>query len=187
MSIGGVPVDELDVASRTAALALGFQETFLFADSILENVTLGRSITEDQARRALELADASDFVAELPQGIHTVVGERGVTLSGGQRQRVALARALAGRPQVLFLDDATASVDPVVEARILGNLRRELDLTLIVVAHRLSTIQLADRVVFLADGRVAASGTHEDLMAEPAYAALAQAYENDEPASRAPR
>ena len=113
----------------------------------------------------------------MPEGIHTVVGERGVTLSGGQRQRVALARALAGSPRVVFLDDATAAVDPVVEARILENLRKELDLTLIIVAHRLSTIRLADRVVFLSDGRVSATGTHEELMAIPAYAALAQAYE----------
>jgi ATP-binding cassette subfamily B protein len=177
VSIGGVPVGELAAVDRTAALAMAFQETFLFADSILENVRLGRQVTREQARHALRLAGALEFVEQMPQGIDTVVGERGVTLSGGQRQRVALARALAGQPRVIFLDDATAAVDPVVEARILENLRKELDLTLVIVAHRLSTIQLADRIVFLADGRVAAAGSHSDLMSLPAYAALAQAYE----------
>ncbi len=179
VSIGGVPVGELTVEDRTTALAMAFQETFLFADTILENVTLGRGVSRADAEEALRLAGALDFVKQMPQGIETVVGERGVTLSGGQRQRVALARALAGNPRVIFLDDATAAVDPVVEARILENLRKELDLTLIIVAHRLSTIQLADRIVFLADGRVAATGSHQELMAIPAYAALAQAYEED--------
>lgn len=177
VSIGGVPVAELTTEERTSALAMAFQETFLFADSILENVVLSRGISEEDAAEALRLAGALEFVKQMPEGIHTAVGERGVTLSGGQRQRVALARALAGSPRVVFLDDATAAVDPVVEARILENLRKELDLTLIIVAHRLSTIRLADRVIFLADGRVAATGTHDELMAIPAYAALAQAYE----------
>jgi ABC-type multidrug transport system fused ATPase/permease subunit len=113
--------------------------------------------------------------------MHTIVGERGVSLSGGQRQRVALARALVGRPRVVFLDDATSAVDPIVEARILDNLRSGLDLTLIVVAHRLSTIRLADRIVFLSDGRVGGVGTHDELMAIPAYEAVARAYELDDP------
>jgi len=179
VSIGSISVDELTVDDRTSALALAFQDTFLFADTILENVVLARPVTEDEAREALRLAGALDFVEQMPQGIRTVVGERGVTLSGGQRQRVALARALAGRPRVLFLDDATAAVDPVVEARILENLRAKLDLTLLIVAHRLSTIQLADRIIFLADGRIAATGSHQELLSVPAYAALAQAYEDE--------
>ena len=179
VSIGSVSVGDLTTKARTEALAMAFQETFLFADTILENVTLGRGVTEEAAWDALRLAGAEEFVKALPEGINTVVGERGVTLSGGQRQRVALARALAGRPRVLFLDDATAAVDPVVEARILENLRKELDLTMLVVAHRLSTIQLADRIIFLADGRVEATGSHAELMAHPGYAALAQAYEED--------
>ncbi len=183
VAIGGVPVQDLRVEERTGALALAFQETFLFADTIVENVTLGREVSDDEAREALRLAGALEFVDALPHGMHTVVGERGITLSGGQRQRVALARALAGRPRVLFLDDATAAVDPVVEARILDNLRRELHLTLLVVAHRLSTIRLADRIVFLADGRVAGVGTHDELTRLPAYAALATAYELEERAA----
>lgn len=176
--IGGVPVADLEESARTSALAIAFQETFLFADSIVENVRLSRAgIDDEAATEALRIAGALDFVKELPEGIHTVVGERGVTLSGGQRQRIALARALAGEPRVLFLDDATSAVDPVVEAHILGNLRESLDLTLLVVAHRLSTIRLADRVVFIADGRVAGTGSHDELMSLPGYEALARAYE----------
>jgi ABC-type multidrug transport system fused ATPase/permease subunit len=106
-----------------------------------------------------------------------VVGERGITLSGGQRQRLALARALLRRPRVLLLDDATSAVDPVVEAAILANLRAEGGHTLLVVAHRLATIRLADRVLFLEDGRIAAEGPHGELLAIPAYAALVRAYE----------
>jgi len=180
VAIGGIPVQELDIANRSQTLAMAFQETFLFADTILENVTLGRDITAEEAHKALRIAGAIDFVDALPNGDSTVVGERGVTLSGGQRQRIALARAIAGKPRVLFLDDATSAVDPVVEARILDNLRRELELTLLVVAHRLSTIRLADRIVFVADGTIAATGTHDELLELPGYAELARAYEAGE-------
>jgi ABC-type multidrug transport system fused ATPase/permease subunit len=108
-----------------------------------------------------------------------VVGERGVTLSGGQRQRVALARALVRNPRLLILDDATSAVDPTVEARILGALREELEMTTVVVAHRLSTIALADRVLFLRDGSIAATGPHEQLLEVPEYSALVSAYEQE--------
>ncbi len=118
-------------------------------------------------------------MAALPRGADTVVGERGVTLSGGQRQRVALARALAGRPRILVLDDATSAVDPVIESEILGGLRSG-ETTMLVVAHRLSTILLADRVVHLEDGRVRAIGTHSELLADPEYVALVTAYEDEE-------
>jgi ABC-type multidrug transport system fused ATPase/permease subunit len=131
--------------------------------------------------RSAMIASADRFIRELPEGYDTVVGERGHTLSGGQRQRVALARALARAPRILILDDATSSVDPTVEADILGALRRELDTTLIVVAYRLSTIRLADRVVYLEDGRVAGTGSHDQLLATlPGYAAIIRAYEEDD-------
>ena len=117
---------------------------------------------------------------ELPKGLQSVLGERGVTLSGGQRQRITLARALVGSPKVLFLDDSTSSVDPLIEKKILENLRQKTNVTLLIVAHRLSTIKLADRVVFLNDRKVAGVGTHDVLMDLPMYAALVKAYDSSE-------
>jgi ATP-binding cassette, subfamily B, bacterial len=117
-------------------------------------------------------------VDDLAHGRDTLVGERGVTLSGGQRQRLALARALLRHPRLLLLDDATSAIDPVIEQRILDGLREQLDTTTLVVAHRVATIRLADRVLFLDGGRSPADGTHEELLArDPQYAALVRAYE----------
>ncbi|MBT3247555.1 MAG: ABC transporter ATP-binding protein [Actinobacteria bacterium] len=175
--LGGVDVQDLGSEGTAAVVAPVFQETFLFADSVRQNLTLGRDIPEGELQRVLALVEAERFVSEMPQGIDTVVGERGVTLSGGQRQRLAIARGLLRRPKVLVLDDATSAVDPTIEAAILANLRAHGGRTLLVVAHRLATIRLADRVLFLEGGRIAAQGTHEELLAVPAYAALAQAYE----------
>lgn len=177
--VGGVPVDQLDPDELRTSLSVAFQESFLFASTINRNVSLGRPIPDGDLIDALDRARAHRFVKRLPQQESTVVGERGVTLSGGQRQRVALARALAGRPRVLLLDDATSAVDPVIEAEILGGLR-DGETTMIVVAHRLSTIMLADRVVHLEDGRIRGRGSHQDLLADPDYAALVTAYEIEE-------
>jgi ATP-binding cassette subfamily B protein len=179
VTVGGVDAREIAPSELRAAVALVFQESFLFADSVGENITLGSDATSEARGRAAEIAQASDFVDDLPNGYDTVVGERGVTLSGGQRQRVALARALVRNPRVLILDDATSAVDPTVEARILGALRAELDMTTVVVAHRLSTIALADRVLFLRDGSIVATGTHEALLEIPEYAGLVSAYEQE--------
>ena len=171
-----------DVPSRElhSAVALVFQEAFLFADTVTENVGLqwGRSPADVTA--ALDSAAAGAFVDALPDGGSTVVGERGVTLSGGQRQRVALARALVRSPRLLMLDDATSAVDPVVEGEILANLRRDLDTTMLVVAHRISTIELADRVAYLAGGRIVATGAHEELLDIDDYRSLVSAYEQAE-------
>ncbi len=177
--VGGIPIDQLDPDDLRTSLSVAFQESFLFASTISHNVSLGRPIPDADLDEALERARARRFVARLPQKESTVVGERGVTLSGGQRQRVALARALAGKPRVLLLDDATSAVDPVIEAEILGGLR-DGDTTMIVVAHRLSTIMLADRVVHLEDGQIRGQGSHQDLLADPEYAALVTAYEIEE-------
>jgi ATP-binding cassette subfamily B protein len=138
--------------------------------------------SQDGVADAARLAQADEFVARLPEGYDTVVGERGATLSGGQRQRVALARALAGRPRLLVLDDAISSVDPVTEAAILGGLEGHLpSTTTVVVASRLATIALADRVLCLEDGRLVADGAHEELLATtPGYARLVRAYEQAE-------
>ena len=177
--IGGVPVVDLAPGEIADSAAVVFQESFLFADSIAENVGLG---VDDPTAvgHALAIAHADDFVADMPQGIDTVVGERGVTLSGGQRQRIALARALVRAPRLLLLDDATSAVDPVVEAEILGNLRAGLDTTLLIVAHRLSTIRLADRVAYLDEGRLIATGTHDELLTRDDYRSLVTAYEQGE-------
>lgn len=180
---GIIRVAETDIstvarADIEAARAIVFQEAFLFASTLRDNVVLGENFTDDQIANALNLAQASDFVAATDHGLDTVVGERGVTLSGGQRQRIALARALIRRPRLLVLDDATSAVDPTIEAKILAGLRRDLRTTLVVVAYRLATITLADRVLYLADGQMAGMGTHHELMAIPGYAALISAYED---------
>jgi ATP-binding cassette, subfamily B, bacterial len=176
--LGGCDLRHLDPAELRDAAALAFQESFLFASSVRENITLGGPFSEREVRWALRLAQADRFVHALPQGLDTVLGERGVTLSGGQRQRVALARALIRRPRLLILDDATSAVDPTIEAQILAGLARELDATVVLVAYRTSTIRLARRVLFLDEGRIAATGTHEDLLAShPAYEAMVRAYE----------
>ncbi len=181
VEIGGIDLREADPGDLHRAAAIVFQESFLFADAVEANIALDSGAGHDEVAAAARIASADRFIRALPEGYDTVVGERGHTLSGGERQRVALARAIVRRPRVLILDDATSAVDPSIEADILGSLRRELQTTLIVVAYRLSTIRLADRVIYLEDGRVAGSGTHEELLATlPGYAAIIRAYERGE-------
>ncbi|WP_344895404.1 ABC transporter ATP-binding protein [Actinomadura meridiana] len=159
------------------------QQTFLFDDTVRGNVTLGLDVPDERVWEALRLAQAEGFVAALTEGLDTRVGERGATLSGGQRQRLALARALVRRPRLLVLDDATSSVDPQVEARILQNLRDAQTgeaggATVVVVAYRKATIALADEVVYLEHGRVTGRGAHADLLERSeGYRNLVNAYE----------
>lgn len=159
---------------------LVLQEAFLFAGSVLDNITLGAVIPPDAVEAAMAVAEAR-FIDDLPQGLGTEIGERGVGLSGGQRQRLALVRALVRSPGVLLLDDTTSALDPTTEAKVLGNLRAALSrTTVIAVASRPSTIALADDVLFLADGTVVAHGRHDELMDEvPAYRKLIEAFEHD--------
>ena len=159
---------------------LVFQEPFLIAASVRENIALGVDFSDDAIEAALAVAEAQ-FVHELPNGLDTELGERGVGLSGGQRQRVALARALVRQPGVLLLDDTTSSLDPATEAKVLANLRVALGHTTVVaVASRPSTIALADDVLYLADGRVVAHGLHDELMLSvPAYRELIEAFEHE--------
>ncbi|HET6834972.1 MAG TPA: ABC transporter ATP-binding protein [Acidimicrobiales bacterium] len=178
--LGGVDLATAEPASLRSEVALVFQEAFVFADTVRENLALGLDAADDDLRWALDAARARRFVERLPLGLDQPLGERGVTLSGGQRQRLALARALLRRPGLLMLDDATSAVDPTIERQILDGLPDSLHATTLVVAHRVSTIALADRVLFLDGGHIAASGTHQELLGSvSAYASLARAYEQD--------
>ncbi|MCU7723504.1 ABC transporter ATP-binding protein/permease [Actinoplanes sp. KI2] len=181
--LDGEALPSLTEASLAGTAALVPQIPFVFDDTVRGNVTLERDgVGEDDAWRALRLAQADRFVEKLPEGLDTAVGERGTSLSGGQRQRITLARALAGRPRLLVLDDATSAVDPRVEAAILGSLRgRDAGASILVVAYRRATIALADEVIYLEQGKVVATGTHTDLLAtHPGYADLVTAYEKAE-------
>lgn len=179
--LDGVDVRTLRRGGVAEAAALVPQSTFVFDDTVRGNVDLTGALTDDDVWAALRLARADGFVAALPNGLDTRVGERGASLSGGQRQRLALARALVRRPRLLLLDDATSAVDPRVEAQILEGLRGAGEsATVVVVAYRMATISLADEVVFLEHGRVAARGTHAELIAStPGYRSLVTAYERD--------
>jgi ABC-type multidrug transport system fused ATPase/permease subunit len=186
-SNGTVHYDDIDVRDLApGALAevasLVPQQTFLFDDTVRGNVTLGVDMTDGDVWAALRIAQAERFVDALPEGLDTLVGERGTTLSGGQRQRLALARAVVRRPRLLVLDDATSSVDPSVEQRILAALRdTDIASTVVVVAYRRATIALADEVVFLDEGRVTARGSHTELLASSdGYRDLVTAYERAE-------
>ncbi len=179
--LGGVNLRHIETASLRRAASMVFQDSFLFANTVAENIALDSDASRDEIERAATIAQADRFIRALPKGLDTVLGERGHTLSGGERQRVALARALVRRPRVLILDDATSAVDPTIEAEILAGLRQELQTTLIVIAYRLSTIRLADRVLYLERGRIRASGSHDELLEdEPGYAAMVRAYERGE-------
>nr|WP_242606717.1 ABC transporter ATP-binding protein [Protofrankia symbiont of Coriaria ruscifolia] len=176
--IDGADLSELARGEVAAAASLVPQQAFLFDDTVRANVALGLAVDDAAIWDALAHAQADRFVAALPAGLDTQVGERGTTLSGGQRQRIALARALVRRPRLLVLDDATSSVDTRIESAILTGLRARAGAsTVVVVAHRRATIELADDVVYLERGRVAGHGTHHELMVtSPGYAALLSAY-----------
>ncbi len=180
VTIAGVDARTLSSAALTETVALVPQLPFIFDDTIAGNVSLDRA-SADQVRvkSALAVAQADGFIARLPDGLATPVGERGTSLSGGQRQRLALARALAGRPRLIIIDDATSAVDPRVEAAILAGLREaDTAASLLLVAYRRATIALADLVIYVEGGRVLAIGTHQELLAtSPGYADLVNAYE----------
>jgi ATP-binding cassette subfamily B protein len=166
ISVDGVDIRELTLGELRTHLAMAFEDATLFSASVRDNVLLGRpDASEADLAEAIEIAQA-DFVYELPDGINTLVGEEGLSLSGGQRQRLALARAVAAKPSVLVLDDPLSALDVDTEALVEAALRRILSsTTAIIVAHRPSTVMLADRVALLQDGRITAVGTHSELLA----------------------
>ncbi|MEA3501524.1 MAG: ABC transporter ATP-binding protein, partial [Actinomycetota bacterium] len=161
VTIDGVDVRDLDLDDLRSEVAIVFQETFLFSASIAENIRIGDPDAGDRrVRAAARLAQAHDFICSMSDGYDTVIGERGHTLSGGQRQRIALARSVLRDPRILILDDATSSVDAIVEAEIQDALRQVMaGRTTLIIAHRTSTLALTDLVVFLEDGAIVAVGT----------------------------
>jgi ATP-binding cassette subfamily B protein len=166
LTIDGVDVRDVTLTSLRRAIGIVAQDPFLFSATVRDNITFGApEATDEDVVRAARLAQAHDFIEELPDGYDTVIGERGITLSGGQRQRIAIARALILDPRILILDDATASVDATTEARIRLGLREAMKgRTTLIVAHRLSTVALADELVVLDRGRIAARGTQVELL-----------------------
>jgi len=177
ITLDGHDIRDLTLGSLRRHVAVAFEEPVLFSMSVRENLKLGfPEATDRDVDEALRIAHA-DFVEDLPWGLDTRIGEQGLSLSGGQRQRLALARAVIGRPTVLVLDDPLSSLDVHTEALVEAALADALrETTGLVVVHRPSTVALADRVVLLRNGTVAAVGTHRELMArEPAYAAVLSA------------
>ncbi len=168
--IDGVDVRQAPVRDVRRAVGLVFEETFLFSDSIANNIAFADPDASAQAiERAARLAGADEFIRQLPEGYAAEIGERGYSLSGGQRQRIAIARAILADPRILILDDATSAVDPTKEHEIRDALTEVMKgRTTIVIAHRPATIALADRVVLVDRGRVAATGTHDELLAASA-------------------
>src|SRR5579859_737903 len=163
--IGGHDVRDLTLHSLRSAIGLVMEDSFLFSDTIRANISYGRTdATAGQIAAAARAAEAEEFILGLPDGYDTVIGEQGLTLSGGQRQRVALARALITDPAILVLDDATSAIDARVEAQIHETLRRVMaGRTTLLIAHRRSTLQLADKIAVLDEGRLVDLGTHGEL------------------------
>jgi ATP-binding cassette subfamily B protein len=165
--IDGIDVRDIRLKSLRGSVATIFQEALLFSGTIAENVAYGKpEATQEEIERAARMAQAHDFIMRFPNGYQTHVGERGVTLSGGQRQRVTIARAMLLNPRILIMDDSTSSVDVeteyLIQQAMLEGMRGR---TSVVIAHRLSTVKNADRIIVLDKGEIVEEGTHEELLA----------------------
>jgi ATP-binding cassette subfamily B protein len=169
--IDGFPIREWPLETLRRNIGFVPQETFLFSNSIRENIALGvDEATDKEVRDAATAAHIAAEIEEFPRSFDTIVGERGITLSGGQKQRTSIARALLRNPRILILDDALASVDTYTEERILSGLREQMQgRTTIFISHRVSTAQNADRIAVLVDGQIVELGTHEELLAAGGY------------------
>ena len=169
--VDGVDLRSLKIDTLRQRMAIVSQDTFIFNTTVRENIAYGmevagKTLRDDDIYAAAEMANALDFILDLPQGFETVLGERGVRLSGGQRQRIAIARALLRNPEILILDEATSALDSLTEKLIQESLERlRAGRTVIVIAHRLSTIVNADKVVVLEKGRIVEQGNYQDLLA----------------------
>ena len=166
IEIDGNDIRDLDINSLRRMMGIVSQETILFNDTIGANIEYGlQRVTEDQLKKAAKNANAYDFISEQPNGFETVIGEKGVRLSGGQRQRIAIARAILKNPSILILDEATSSLDTESEFKVqkaIDNLMA--DRTVLVIAHRLSTVKSADKIIVMEEGEIADFGSHQDLL-----------------------
>jgi ATP-binding cassette, subfamily B, multidrug efflux pump len=169
--IDGRPVESIPLSDIRDWVGMVPQESFLFSESIAENIRFGRADAKDpEVEEAAELAGLTTDVATFPNGIHTVIGERGITLSGGQKQRTAIARALIRNPVILIMDDSLSAVDTATEERILSSLRRvRKGRTVLIVSHRVSSVKDADHIVVLENGAMVERGTHEELIEKDGY------------------
>jgi ATP-binding cassette subfamily B protein len=158
-------IDDYEPVALHRQIGFVFQDSILFNLSVRENIAFSDTVKDLDLEKAIETAELSDFIHTLPDGLNTVVSERGTSLSGGQKQRIMLARALALNPRVLLLDDFTARVDTNTERKILGNVRKNYpDLTLVSVTQKISSIEQYDHIILLMEGELLAQGTHEHLM-----------------------
>jgi ATP-binding cassette subfamily B protein len=178
--VDGVDVRDWHIESLRRQISIIEQDVFLFSRTVAENIAFGHpGATREEIEAAARAAQAHAFIMDFKDGYDTVIGERGVTLSGGQRQRLALARAFLTNPPILILDDATSAIDSETEDRIQRAIERAaLGRTTLLVTHRLSQIRWADLIIVMRQGRVAAVGTHEELLeTSPAYGAIFARYE----------
>ncbi|MCV9388727.1 ABC transporter ATP-binding protein [Reichenbachiella ulvae] len=168
VSIDEVPIQDLNLASVRRSIGYVPQDVFLFSESIKDNIAFGSSdITEEQIMEAADNADLTDNISKFPQGMETVLGERGITLSGGQKQRVSIARAIARSPKILILDDCLSAVDTKTENSILNSMKRIMvDKTTVIISHRVSSAQLADKIIVLDDGEIIEQGSHQELISK---------------------